>query len=228
MTISRRKALQALGAAAAGAPLCLSAQGRCMLTYGVPACNTGDIPPIFAPTGWKTTALDHVAFRAADYRQEAAFYIALMGWKLRSDDGRQAVLDMGEWGSAIFKQAAPGSIDAASADGGRAQGGPVRAVVESFAFAIDQWNATKVESELRKRGMTPLRDNDGKGFESFRVKDPDGWELQICNGDGLVKSRRTSPARASLSAPATTRPAPPSTRTSSAGPPPTTKAVRTS
>ena len=40
------------------------------------------------------------------------------------------------------------------------------------------------------------------GFESFRVKDPDGWDLQISNGDGLVKSRRTSPAAATLSEPA--------------------------
>jgi len=79
MTISRRKALHALGFAVVGAPLSLSAQGRCMLTFGTPACNTSDIQPTFAPTGWKTTALDHITFRAADYRKEAAFYIALMG-----------------------------------------------------------------------------------------------------------------------------------------------------
>ena len=49
-----------------------------MLTFGTPACNTSDIPPVFAPTGWKTVALDHLVFQAADYRKEAAFYIALM------------------------------------------------------------------------------------------------------------------------------------------------------
>ena len=114
-TVSRRRVLRALGAAAAGAPLAALAQGRCMLTFGTPACNTSDIPPVFAPTGWKTVALDHIAFRAADYQKEAAFYIALMGWKLRSDDGRQAVLDIGDWGSAIFKQAPASSFDAAGA-----------------------------------------------------------------------------------------------------------------
>ena len=202
MTISRRNALQALGVAAVGAPLSLSAQGRCMLTFGTPACNTTGIKPIFEPTGWKTTALDHLTVRVADYRKEAAFYIALMGWKLRSDDGRQAVLDMGDWGSAIFKQADPGSMDASAVGGGRGREGPVRAVVESFSFAIDPWNAVKVEAELRKRGMTPVADNDGKGFESFRVKDPAGWELQICNGNGLVRSRRTKAANATLSEPA--------------------------
>src|SRR5437868_2873735 len=101
MAISRRKALKTLGVAAVGAPLTLSAQGRCMLTFGTPGCNTSDISPMFEPTGWKTTALDHIAFRVADYRKEAAFYIALMGWTLRSDDGKQAVLDIADWGSAI-------------------------------------------------------------------------------------------------------------------------------
>jgi catechol 2,3-dioxygenase-like lactoylglutathione lyase family enzyme len=200
MTITRRKALHALGFAAVGAPLSLSAQGRCMLTFGSPACNTSDIHPAFESTGWKTAALDHITFRVADYRKEAAFYIALMGWKLRIDDGKQAVLDIGEWGSAIFKQADAASFDTAAApEGGRGRGGPVRVAVESFAFAIQPWNAAKVEAELRKRGLTPVADNDGKGFESFRVKDPDGWELQICNGNGLVKSRKTSPANATLS-----------------------------
>ena len=76
-----------------------------------------------------------------DYRKEAAFYIALMGWTLRSDDGKQATLDMGQWGSTIFKQA------------------PGPAAVRSFGWAIDPWNAKTVEAELRKRGMTPVAEN---------------------------------------------------------------------
>src|SRR5262249_54900281 len=134
--LSRRHVLKVLGAAAAAAPISTLAQGRCMLTFGTPACNTTDIPPLFEPTGWKTVALDHLTFKAADYKKEAAFYVALMGWKLRSDDGKQAVLDMGDWGSAIFKQAPAGAFDAAGAEGGRGRGGPVRVTMESFSFVI--------------------------------------------------------------------------------------------
>lgn len=199
MTLSRRAALQALGFAAVGTPLALSAQGRCMLTFGSPACNTADVTPPFGPTGWQTTALDHITVRLADYKSEAAFYIALMGWKLRSDDGTQAVLDMGDWGSAIFKQAA-GPINAPAQGGVR--NAPARAVVESFAFAIEPWNTDKVEAELQRRGLRPVAEHDGKGFESFRVKDPDGYDLQIGNGNGLVRSRKTTPAAAKLSEPA--------------------------
>ena len=200
--ISRRSVLRVLGVAAVGAPLSALGQGRCMRSYGTPACNTTPIPPVSEPTGWKTVALDHLTFQVADYQKEAAFYIALMGWKLRNDDGKQAVLDIGAWGSVIFKQASPQAFDAAGAGGGGGRGGPVRAVVESFCFVIEPWNAKHVETELRKRGLTPVAENEGQGFESFHVKDPDGFDLQISNGNGLAKSRRTTPANARLSAPA--------------------------
>ena len=182
----------ALGATAA------SAQGRCMTTFGAPACNTANIAPIFEPTGWNTVALDQVTFQVADYQKEAAFYAALMGWTLRSDDGTQAVMDLGAWGSVIFKTADP-VLEAASSGGGR--GGPTRAVITSFGFAIDKWSAKTVEAELRKRGLSPVADNDGKGFESFHVKDPDGFDLQISNGGGHSKNRKT-PSTAVLSEPA--------------------------
>lgn len=106
----------------------------------------------------------------ADYRREAAFYIALMGWKLRSDDGKQAVLDIGDWGSAIFKQA-------------REQ---YSAMVENFCFVIEPWNARTVQAELQKRGLSPLSENDGKAFESFHVKDPGAERIRSSAGGRLT------------------------------------------
>jgi len=43
-----------------------------MLTLGAPGCNTSEIPPVFAPTGWRTVAFDHVTFEVADYQKEAS------------------------------------------------------------------------------------------------------------------------------------------------------------
>ena len=182
--------LRALGASAAGAPFAASlfGQGRCQNGYNTPACPmtkevaTAAIQPLFAPTGWKTAALEHISFQVPDYRKEAAFYIALMGWKLRSDDGKQAILDIGDWGSAIFKAAPPEQTSV---------------LVDGFGFAIEPWNAKAVEAELRKRDLNPIADNDGKGFESFHIKDPDGFDLQIGNSNGLLKARK-SPATAKL------------------------------
>jgi catechol 2,3-dioxygenase-like lactoylglutathione lyase family enzyme len=168
------------------------AQGRCMTTFGAPTCVTTDIPPVFASTGWKTVALEQITFRTGDYKKEAAFYAALMGFTPRSDDGTQAVMDVGDWGTVIFKQA-PDTKGA---------------VIESFGYVIDKWDARKVESELKARGLSPVADNSpsalgpgGKGFESFHVKDPDGFDLQIANGNGHSKRRKSAEA-ARLSEPA--------------------------
>ena len=57
----------------------------------------------------------------------------------------------------------------------------------------------KVEAELRKRGLTPVADNHGD-FQSFHVKDPDGFDLQISNGSR--KNRRHGAATGKTSAPA--------------------------
>jgi catechol 2,3-dioxygenase-like lactoylglutathione lyase family enzyme len=185
---TRRELLRAL----AGSFFAASAfgQGHCRDGYGTPDCPmsrdaaTAPIKPLFAPTGWKTAALEHIAFEMPDYRKEAAFYIALMGWKLRSDDGKQAVLDIGDWGSAIFKHNPELKT----------------AKVVNYCFVIDPWNAATVEAELRKRGMEPVADGDGSGFESFHVKDPDGWDLQIGNGKGLASARKGKTAAKSTEA----------------------------
>src|SRR3954454_12993855 len=83
---------------------------------------------------------------------------------------------MEQWGSTIFTQV------------------PGPATVRSFAWAIDPWNARTV-SRTPERGMTPVAENRGT-FESFHVKNPDGWNLQVCNREGLVKARK-SPSTAS-------------------------------
>ena len=89
---------------------------------------------------------------------------------------------IGDWGTVVFEN-----------------GGGPRAEVTSFCFAIDKWNAKTVEAELRKRGLNPVAENDGKGFESFHVKDLDGFDLQLSNGS--PKNRRRTPANAKLTSP---------------------------
>ena len=156
-------------------------QGHCHDGYGTPECPltqevaTAPTKPVFAPTGWRTVALDHITFLTPDYRKEAAFYIALMGWTLRRDDGKEAVLDIGDWGSVVFRQAL--SLRTAA--------------VGTVCWVIEPWNGATVERELRARGLTPIVDDDGKGFESFHVRDPNGFDLQIGNSNGLVKARKT-------------------------------------
>jgi len=200
-TVSRRQLLQALGLAAVSAPLTrVFGQGQCAGRDAdtSAACNKVPFKAPFEPTGWKTVLLDHFNMQVTEPEKEAAFYAALMGWKVRSDDGKRVVMDVGDWGTVVFRQAPADSFPAPRA--GRANAVPVRAVVEGFGFDIEPWNAKTVEAELRKRGLTPVAENDGNGFESFHVKDPDGFDLQIGNGKRHTKARRESPANAKLSA----------------------------
>ena len=68
---SRRDLLRALGASAAGASFVPSmfGQGRCQGGYNTPGCPmskevaTAPIKPLFAPTGWKTVALEQISFQ---------------------------------------------------------------------------------------------------------------------------------------------------------------------
>ena len=217
--ISRRQLLTALGLAVATRPLSVFAQGQCGgARAGTPGCETTPAKPPFESTGWKTVLLDHFSVQVADVEKEAAYYSALMNWNIRSYDGKQAVLDIGDWGGLVIRggyqpppPAAPVTTPApapaagaptATPAGGRGGGGraPRMAVFDSYCWGIEPWDAKKVEAELRKRGLDPVADNDGKNFESFRIKDADGFNLQISNGN--MKNRRRGPANGKVSAPA--------------------------
>ena len=238
--ISRRQLLVALGVAMAVRPGRVLAQGQCSgARAGSPDCDTTPAKLPFESTGWKTVLLDHFSCQVADYPKEAAYYDALMSWKIRSDDGKQALLDIGDWGGIILRggyvppppppapPAAPeapapppaGSDAAAARAGtpgrggfaGRGQGGgrgggrgpraPRLAVVDGFCWGIEPWNAKKVEAALKARGLDPIADNQGKDFESFHVKDPDGFNLQINNGNRKNRHRGAPNAKTSAPAP---------------------------
>ncbi len=211
--LSRRQLLQALGLAVAVRPAAALAQGQCGgARAGTPDCNTTPAKLPFESTGWKTVLLDHLSCQVADYPKEAAYYQTLMNWKIRSDDGKEAVLDIGDWGGLVLRGGyvappappAPPAGDPAAAGRGGGRGGAPRAprlaVFDSFCWGIDPWDAKKVEAELKKRGLSPVADNHGRDFESFHVKDPDGFDLQISNGSR--KNRRQGAATGKTSAPA--------------------------
>jgi catechol 2,3-dioxygenase-like lactoylglutathione lyase family enzyme len=223
--ISRRLLLQALGVAAVIRPISAFAQGSCAGTprAGTPLCDPTLAKAPFAPTGWKTVWLDHFSMQAADYPKEAAYFATLMNWKIRSDDGTKALLDIGDGvGGFLIRggyqppapPAAPpagaatgaGAGAAGAAGAGRAGGrggggrGPARVIVDGFCWGIEPWDTKKVEAELTKRGLNPVADHNGKDFQSFHVVDPGGFDLQISNGN--AKNRRSTAANGKMMAPA--------------------------
>jgi len=216
--ISRRDLLRVLGMAALAVPSISLAQGRAgQDTTGrggranLASADTTHARAPFDPTGWKTVWLDHITYQCTDYAKAAAFYAAVMGWKLRSDDGTRAVMDMGDVGGIIltngFVPAPPPPAPARDSAGGGRGGGrgggaraPRMAAITNFAWGIEPWDTSKVEAELKKRGLNPVADHAGSGFKSFHIKDPDGFDIQVTNG--TKANRRKGDANAKVSAPA--------------------------
>ena len=248
--ISRRHLLQALGLAAVAMPLSRAlGQGQCAgrAADSTAACNKTPFKAPFEPTGWKTVLLDHFNMQVTDPEREAAFYAALMGWKVRSNDGKEIYMDIGDWGGVKIRggyvprpgsgrggggrgagRGGAGADSAGGGRGGRAGGGrgdstgrgggntdPSRmapcttprtelvanggTVWDGFCWGIEPWDTNKVEAALKARGLNPVADHSGNDFRSFHVKDPDGMDVQISNGN--KRNRRRTPANGKLNVP---------------------------
>jgi predicted enzyme related to lactoylglutathione lyase len=253
-TISRRQLFQALGLAAVSLPLARAlGQGSCAgrdRDTSV-ACNHTPFKAPFDPTGWRTVLLDHFDMQVTDPEREAAFYAAFLGWKVRSNDGKEIYMDIGDWGGVKIRGgyvgrgggrggfrggAGRGGAAGDSAGGGRAGGGGGRGGADStgrggraggggggaadashmapcttprvagvenggtvwdgFCWGIEPWDTNKVEAALKARGLNPVADHGGDDFRSFHVKDPDGMDVQISNGN--KRNRRRTPANGKL------------------------------
>ena len=72
-------------------------------------------------------------------------------------------------------------------------------VWDGFCWGIAPWDTNTVEAALKERGLDPVADHSGADFRSFHVKDPDGMDVQISNGNR--RNRRRTPANGPLNAP---------------------------
>ncbi len=210
--ISRRELLRALGLTLLAIPSIGLAQGvgragadstggRGRGRANLSPADTVHAPAPFDPTGWKTVWFDHLTYECLDYTKAVPFYAAVMGWKVRNDDGKRCLMEIGEdVGDAVFVsgyQPPPAPpvappTDTGGGRGGRGGGGrgtPRTARISNLAWGIDAWDTNKVEAALKKRGLDPVADHAGSDFKSFHVKDPDGFDIQVTNGTRANRRR---------------------------------------
>ncbi len=110
--------------------------------------------------GFRAVSVNHISYVAADYTKTRDFYSDLLGMKVSHDDGKQCYLSFGD--SFII---ARNPRDA----------GVKTPLINHVAYTIDNWDKDAVEAELKRRGLAPRPDT----ADSFHVKDPDGFDLQI-------------------------------------------------
>jgi catechol 2,3-dioxygenase-like lactoylglutathione lyase family enzyme len=116
--------------------------------------------------GFEAIAVNHISYQVKDYTKTRDFYSSLLGMKVTQDNGRQCYLTFGNQGTWLLPRNAR---DASAAP-----------KVDHIAYTIKNWDKDKVEAELKRRGLEARPDTDN----SFHVKDPDGFDLQI-SGEGM-------------------------------------------
>jgi catechol 2,3-dioxygenase-like lactoylglutathione lyase family enzyme len=165
--LTRRQLIQALALTVTAGPAALAAAQK-------PAEST--IAPQRSPAPWKTVWLDHISYSVSDYRRSTAFYRDLMGWEIIHDDGqKQCSMKVGNVGGIIIRNRA-GRATAA----GETSQPAITGVIDHISWGVKPWDTAKVKAELEERGLDPRPDMNGK-FQSFHLRDPDGWDLQISN-----------------------------------------------
>ena len=117
--------------------------------------------------GFKAVAVNHISFQVADYGRTRDFYADLLGMKVLKDTGRQCNLAFGDHGTWLLPR--------------NAREGMTPPKVDHIAYTIENWDKDAVEAELKRRGLSPRVDTDN----SFHVKDPDGFDVQI-SGKGMT------------------------------------------
>jgi catechol 2,3-dioxygenase-like lactoylglutathione lyase family enzyme len=116
-------------------------------------------PLAAASSPFKATTVNHISYQVADYKRTRDFYVDLLGMKVSQDDGaKQCYLAFGDT-FLLPRNARPG-VETPH--------------VDHIAITIEHFDKAAVKAELDRRGLSPREDQ-----ESFHVKDPDGFDLQI-------------------------------------------------
>jgi catechol 2,3-dioxygenase-like lactoylglutathione lyase family enzyme len=123
------------------------------------ASAAGAAPLAAAGTGFKATTVNHISYTVADYKKTRDFYADLLGMKVTEDNGtNQCYLSFGD--TFIIPR--------------NARQGRQAPLVDHIAITVENFDKKAAEAELKRRGLAPREDQ-----ESFHVKDPDGFDLQI-------------------------------------------------
>jgi catechol 2,3-dioxygenase-like lactoylglutathione lyase family enzyme len=124
---------------------------------------------------FKAVTVNHISYQVQDYAKTRDFYADLFGMEVKQDNGRtQCYLAFGNT-FLLPRNGRPGPD------------GKVTPLVDHIAYTIEDWDKSKVEAELKRRKLNfaprfpdgPRPDTE----DSFHVKDPDGFDLQISGKD---------------------------------------------
>ena len=133
-------------------------QSLAMASAAVGTAGTAVASP-GTPLGLKAVNVNHISYQVADYARTRDWYKDVLGVGVTNDDGKQCYLTFGDSWILPRNQRQPGTAPK----------------VDHIAYTIESWDMNGVETKLKSYGLTPRKDTEN----SFHVKDPDGFDVQI-------------------------------------------------
>jgi catechol 2,3-dioxygenase-like lactoylglutathione lyase family enzyme len=115
--------------------------------------------------GFRAVAVNHVSYQVNDYAKTRDFYADLLGMKVVGDTGTQCCLVIAGTNTFVIPRNRSPAI--------------TPPLVAHIAYTIENWDKDEVKAELERRGLNPQADTDN----SFHIKDPNGFNLQISGKD---------------------------------------------
>jgi catechol 2,3-dioxygenase-like lactoylglutathione lyase family enzyme len=191
--MDRRQLLQALGltvtaaafAACDSDPSALGEQ-RAAPPRGGPFVDRG--------RGFKAVAFNHIAYLVPDYVRVRDFFVELYGMRVVWDDGTQCAVEFGDPPNAIYiRPLQPGEKEKELGTAGPWAGQTGEGFVHHVAFSIENFDRDAVQAELKRRGLDPRPG----GPRVWRVSDPAGYEIQLCDVHGVFPGAGHPGAKAS-------------------------------
>jgi catechol 2,3-dioxygenase-like lactoylglutathione lyase family enzyme len=116
----------------------------------------------------RATGFNHVSFVVSDYARTRDFYADLLTLRVDSDDPKAKQCDLHLADGAYILPRNP------------TRAGQTPPLVNHFAVGIADWDKRRVEEELKRRGLQYRPDPDIPE-DSFHLRDPDGYDLQLVN-----------------------------------------------
>lgn len=135
------------------------------LTVVAAAAANGEVARGQSKKAFKAVAVNHISYQVSDYAKTRDFYADLLGMKVAGDTGKQCELILGDGSTFMIPRNAPE--------------GSAPPKIDHIAYTIENWDKSAVKAELERRGLDPREDTEN----SFHVKDPNGFDLQISGKD---------------------------------------------
>jgi len=157
-SMTRRQLISSLACVGAVAASGVSAAG---MELGSGTSRSAAGKPAAPAKKMRAVAVNHISYQVSDYAKTRDFYADLLGMRTVGDNGSQCFLILGDSDTFLIPRNAPS--------------GTATPKIDHIAYTLEDWDKNVVKAELERHGLEPEPDTEN----SFHVKDPNGFDLQI-------------------------------------------------